>query len=162
MTYFTNLSWALAEGGSNSNGHALVHLFRASTIRVCFQCLCLCLGCPYQTLYFSSFKAALAAIGQLSSLLLGKSIHSKIVKFGVGCSIFFAKCLTDMYGKRGVAEDAIHGVSNKMKDKDTISWNSIVTAYLNRMHSNLQAFYLECDDIWLGHNGDSRKVIQLF
>jgi hypothetical protein len=90
----------------------------------------------YQLLYFwadfSSFKAALAAIGQLSSLLLGKSIHSKTVKFGVECSIFFAKCLTDMYGERGVAEDSKHGVSNKMKDKDTISWNSIVTAYLNR------------------------------
>lgn len=61
-------------------------------------------------------KVAFAAIGQLSLLLLGKSIHSKIVKFGVECSIFFAICLIDMYGKRGVVEDAIHEVYNKMKD----------------------------------------------
>lgn len=57
----------------------------------------------------------LAAIGQLCLLLLSKSIHSKIVQFGVECGIFVAKCLIDMYEKCGVVEDAIHG---SMKDRN--------------------------------------------
>ena len=74
-----------------------------------------------------TFTAGLAACGQLGLLQLGKSIHNKIVKFGVQCSIFVANCLIDMYGKCGDVEDAIL-VFNKMKDKDTISWNSVIAA----------------------------------
>ena len=74
-----------------------------------------------------TFTAALAACGQLCLLQLGKSIHTKIVKFGVQCSIFVANCLIDMYGKCGDVDSAIL-VFNKMKDKDTISWNSVIAA----------------------------------
>lgn len=74
-----------------------------------------------------TFTAALAACGQLCLLQLGKSIHTKIVKFGVQCSIFVANCLIDMYGKCGDVDSAIL-VFNKMKDKDIISWNSVIAA----------------------------------
>lgn len=74
-----------------------------------------------------SFTAALAACGKLSLLQLGKSVHSKIVKFGVECSVFVSNCLIDMYGKCGFAEEAIR-LFNEMNDKDTISWNSVIAA----------------------------------
>lgn len=74
-----------------------------------------------------SLTAALAASGQLSFLPLGKSIHSKVVKLGVESSIFASNCLIDMYGKCGSVEDAVL-MFNKMADKDTISWNSVISA----------------------------------
>lgn len=46
--------------------------------------------------YSFSFTVALAAIGQLSLLQLGKSIHSEIVKFGVECIFLVAKCLINV------------------------------------------------------------------
>ncbi|KAB1217006.1 hypothetical protein CJ030_MR4G021315 [Morella rubra] len=74
-----------------------------------------------------SFTTTLAACGQLSFLRLGKSIHAKIAKSGVECSIFVANCLIDMYGKCGVVEDAVQ-MFEKVKDKDTITWNTVIAA----------------------------------
>ncbi|KAA8521370.1 hypothetical protein F0562_012068 [Nyssa sinensis] len=74
-----------------------------------------------------SFTAALAACGQLSLLQLGKSVHSKIVRCGVECSIVVANCLIDMYGKCGSVGEAVQ-VFNEMIDKDIISWNSVIAA----------------------------------
>ncbi|KAF3448325.1 hypothetical protein FNV43_RR09038 [Rhamnella rubrinervis] len=74
-----------------------------------------------------SLTAALAACGQLSFLQLGKSIHSKVVKLGVESSIVASNCLIDMYGKCGSVDEAIL-VFNKMADRDTISWNSVIAA----------------------------------
>ncbi|KAK1564622.1 hypothetical protein Q3G72_007283 [Acer saccharum] len=74
-----------------------------------------------------SFTAALAACGHLGLLQLGKSVHSKIVKYGLECGVVVANCLIDMYGKCGLLEDAI-SVFNKMVDKDIISWNSVIAA----------------------------------
>ncbi|KAL5748469.1 hypothetical protein ACOSP7_025511 [Xanthoceras sorbifolium] len=74
-----------------------------------------------------SFTAVLAACGQLSMLQLGKSIHSRIVKYGLECGVVVANCLIDMYGKCGSLEDAIC-VFNEMIVKDIISWNSVIAA----------------------------------
>lgn len=74
-----------------------------------------------------SFTSALAACGQLGSLLLGMAIHSKIVKYSLERGVVIANCLIDMYGKCGSVEDAI-GVFGEMIDKDIISWNSVIAA----------------------------------
>lgn len=74
-----------------------------------------------------SFTSALSACGRLGLLQLGESIHSKIVKLGVSCSVIVANCLIDMYGKCGEVEDSIR-VFHEMIDRDTISWNSIIAA----------------------------------
>lgn len=74
-----------------------------------------------------SFTAALAACGKLSLLQLGKSIHSKILKYGDECSVVTSNCLIDMYGKCGCVEEAIR-LFEEMNDKDTISWNSVIAA----------------------------------
>ncbi|KAL1828475.1 hypothetical protein DCAR_0207698 [Daucus carota subsp. sativus] len=74
-----------------------------------------------------SFTAALAACGRLSLLRLGKTIHSKIVKYGDDCSVVTSNCLIDMYGKCGCVEEAIR-LFVEMNGKDTISWNSVIAA----------------------------------
>lgn len=74
-----------------------------------------------------SFTSALSACGRLSLLHLGKSIHSKIVKLGIACSVFVANCLIDMYGKCGAVQESTRAFS-EMFEKDTISWNSIIAA----------------------------------
>lgn len=74
-----------------------------------------------------SLTAALGACGQLSFLQIGKSVHSKIVKLGLQNSIVVSNCLIDMYGKCGSLQDAIL-VFNNVRDKDTISWNSVIAA----------------------------------
>ncbi|XP_059275943.1 LOW QUALITY PROTEIN: putative pentatricopeptide repeat-containing protein At5g47460 [Lycium ferocissimum] len=85
-----------------------------------------------------SFTAVLSACGSLGLVQLGKSIHSKIVKFGVECSIVVSNSLIDMYGKCGSVEESTR-VFNSMIEKDTISWNSVIAA--NARNSRLdQAF----------------------
>lgn len=74
-----------------------------------------------------SCTAALSACGQLSLLQLGKSIHTKIVKLGVECSVIVGNCLTDMYGKCGAVEESVK-VFDEIIDRDTISWNSVIAA----------------------------------
>ncbi|KAK4365189.1 hypothetical protein RND71_016547 [Anisodus tanguticus] len=85
-----------------------------------------------------SFSAALSACGSLGLVQLGKLIHSKIVKFGVECSIVVSNSLIGIYGKCGLAEESTR-VFNNMMEKDTISWNSVIAA--NARNSRLeQAF----------------------
>ncbi|PRQ18215.1 putative tetratricopeptide-like helical domain-containing protein [Rosa chinensis] len=74
-----------------------------------------------------SLTAALGACGQLSFLLLGKTVHSKTVKLGLENSTVVLNCLIDMYGKCGSLQEAIL-VFNNMIEKDTISWNSVIAA----------------------------------
>lgn len=74
-----------------------------------------------------SFTAALSACGQLSTVQMGRSVHSKIVKHGVECSTFVANCLIDMYGKCGYVDEAMN-VFQSIVEKDIISWNSVLAA----------------------------------
>ncbi|GLT73992.1 hypothetical protein SLA2020_458140 [Shorea laevis] len=74
-----------------------------------------------------SFTAVLVASGQVNLLQLGKSMHSKIVKYGLECGSVVANCLIDMYGKCGSVEDATR-VFDGMIDKDIVSWNSVIAA----------------------------------
>uniref|UniRef100_A0A0V0I6J6 Putative ovule protein n=1 Tax=Solanum chacoense TaxID=4108 RepID=A0A0V0I6J6_SOLCH len=74
-----------------------------------------------------SFTAVLSGCGSLGLVQLGKLIHSKIVKFGVECSIVVSNSLIDMYGKCSFVEESTR-VFNSMMEKDTISWNSVIAA----------------------------------
>ncbi|KAF8412979.1 hypothetical protein HHK36_000951 [Tetracentron sinense] len=74
-----------------------------------------------------TFTAAIAACAKLCFLNLGKSIHSKIVKFGLESCFVVGNCLIDMYGKCGSVEESIR-VFHEMINKDVISWNSVIEA----------------------------------
>ncbi|XP_051131450.1 putative pentatricopeptide repeat-containing protein At5g47460 [Andrographis paniculata] len=75
-----------------------------------------------------SFTAALSACGQLRLVQFGRSLHSKVVKHGVDCSVYISNCLIDMYGKCGYGSMAME-VFEEMAEKDIISWNSILAAH---------------------------------
>ncbi|XP_021603483.2 putative pentatricopeptide repeat-containing protein At5g47460 [Manihot esculenta] len=74
-----------------------------------------------------SFTLALSASAHLNILEIGRSIHCKIVKYGLECAIVVGNCLIDMYGKCASVEEAIC-VFEEMIDKDIISWNSVIAA----------------------------------
>ncbi|KAI9076555.1 hypothetical protein K1719_041541 [Acacia pycnantha] len=74
-----------------------------------------------------SFTSGLAACGHLSLLKPGKSIHSKVLKFGLVVDTVVANCLIDMYGKCECVEEAVQ-VFSEIADKDLISWNSVIAA----------------------------------
>lgn len=74
-----------------------------------------------------SLSTALSASSQLGWLILGQSIHSKVLKLGLEENTIVANCLIDMYGKCKSFEEAVK-VFNDMIDKDTISWNSVIAA----------------------------------
>ncbi|KAL0326568.1 UNVERIFIED_CONTAM: putative pentatricopeptide repeat-containing protein [Sesamum angustifolium] len=85
-----------------------------------------------------SFTAALSACGQLSLVQVGRSVHSKIVKYGVQDSIVVSNCLIDMYGKCGYVAEAMK-VFGDMIEKDFISWNSVLAA--NARNGKLEQAY---------------------
>ncbi|MED6220216.1 hypothetical protein PIB30_042784 [Stylosanthes scabra] len=85
-----------------------------------------------------SVTPALAACGQLSMYILGRSIHSKVVKLGMLDGTVVANCLIDMYGKCGLVKDAIW-VFSEIVDKDVISWNSVIAVTAN--NGNIQLAY---------------------
>ncbi|KAJ7952510.1 Pentatricopeptide repeat-containing protein [Quillaja saponaria] len=93
------------------------------------RALCLFLQLERSHIYADAFSltSALAACGQLSFLKLGRSIHSKVLKFGLERNIVVANCSIDMYGKCGSVQEAVQ-VFYEMIDKDTISWNSVISA----------------------------------
>ncbi|GFP86313.1 putative pentatricopeptide repeat-containing protein at5g47460 [Phtheirospermum japonicum] len=74
-----------------------------------------------------SFTAALSACGHLRMACVGKTVHSKIVKRGVDCSVFVSNCLIDMYGKCGYVVESMK-VFEYTVGKDNFSWNSILAA----------------------------------
>ncbi|XP_021768507.1 putative pentatricopeptide repeat-containing protein At5g47460 [Chenopodium quinoa] len=87
-----------------------------------------------------SFTSALAACGQLALPRLGMSIHSRIVVDGLESSVVVANCLIDMYGKCS-SEDGAISVFDELKDKDVISWNSVIAACVRNRRLGLASDY---------------------
>ncbi|KAL4565651.1 hypothetical protein LXL04_029754 [Taraxacum kok-saghyz] len=86
-----------------------------------------------------SFTAVLSGCGQLNLVQLGKSLHTKIIKYGTEHNTFAANCLIDMYGKCEQVEDAIK-IFNETCFKDTFSWNSVIAASVRNQRID-QAFH---------------------
>ncbi|WCJ25842.1 Pentatricopeptide repeat (PPR) superfamily protein [Euphorbia peplus] len=102
--------------------------------------------CDYTCLDSYSLTAALSACGQTSRSRLGESIHCKIVKYGMECSVVVANCLIDMYGKCGFVEEAVR-VFDEMVDKDIISWNSVIAASArNGRIETAYRFFVQLDE----------------
>ncbi|KAK9698801.1 hypothetical protein RND81_08G131800 [Saponaria officinalis] len=87
-----------------------------------------------------SFTSVLAACGQLSLLLFGMSIHSKVIVYGLDSSVVVVNCLIDMYGKSNLVGGSI-GVFDGLLDKDAISWNSVIAACARNQRLDLAFDY---------------------
>lgn len=76
----------------------------------------------------------LSACGQIGSLELGRWIHSYMENNGMNMNIHLGTALIDMYSKCGSLEDA-RMIFNKLKNKDVIAYNSMITGYSMHGHS---------------------------
>lgn len=76
----------------------------------------------------STFATVLKACASFASLLLGKQLHTFIIRSGNLENVFSGSGLVDMYAKCGSIKDAIQ-VFEEMPDRNTVSWNALISAY---------------------------------
>ncbi|XP_010449091.1 PREDICTED: pentatricopeptide repeat-containing protein At4g21300-like [Camelina sativa] len=82
-----------------------------------------------------SISAALSACANLPSECYGKAIHGFMIKHSIASDVYSESTLIDMYAKSGNLKSAMN-VFERMKERNIVSWNSIIAAYGN--HGKLQ------------------------
>ncbi|CAI9269187.1 unnamed protein product [Lactuca saligna] len=85
---------------------------------------------------FVTFVTILPICTFLMSLKLAKSVHCETIKSGFNSSIIVRNALIDVYAKCGKMEDALNQFDN-MKDRDIVSWNTIISACSHSEEYNL-------------------------
>ncbi|XP_023759210.1 putative pentatricopeptide repeat-containing protein At2g01510 [Lactuca sativa] len=76
----------------------------------------------------ATFASTLRASSNLTSLSLGKQLHSCMITSGCISNVFCGSSLLDMYAKCGYIKDAIQ-VFDEMPLRNIVSWNTMLTAY---------------------------------
>ncbi|KAI9098476.1 hypothetical protein K1719_025101 [Acacia pycnantha] len=76
-----------------------------------------------------TFPRVLKACGGIGSIQVGEEVHRHVVRFGFLNDRFVLNALVDMYAKCGDIVKA-RKVFDKMPHRDSISWNSMLTAYI--------------------------------
>jgi len=73
-----------------------------------------------------TFVAALQACEELSSVM---QIHAVLLKYGLYCDRYVANALVAMYSECGRVDEA-ERVFNNIDDMDSVSWNSMLAAFV--------------------------------
>lgn len=99
-----------------------------------------------------TFSSILKASASLSDLSTGKQVHSLAVKLGLASDNCVGNSLISMYAQSGQMEYSRKAFDN-LSDKNLISYNTIVDAYVKSFESK-EAFDLfhEIDDVEFGAN----------
>ncbi|MCE3051133.1 hypothetical protein HAX54_048974 [Datura stramonium] len=80
-------------------------------------------------------RSLLCAFISPSALFLGKQVHCYVIKSGFDLEISVSNTLLSMYANCSDLPDA-HKIFNEIKDKaDLVSWNAILTAFLQQRDS---------------------------
>jgi pentatricopeptide repeat protein len=74
--------------------------------------------------------SVLSACVHLGALDLGKWIHDYVKRYNIKTDVIMENNLIDMYAKCGSMQEALQ-VFKEMKEKDTLSWNSIIMGLAN-------------------------------
>eukprot|EP01018_Ginkgo_biloba_P002445 Gb_38364 [translate_table: standard] len=75
------------------------------------------------------FPSVLKACASLATLQQGKEIHNYILRNGFESDVVVANALIDMYSKCRRIENA-HQLFDKMSERDIISWNTMISCYM--------------------------------
>ncbi|CAL1371541.1 unnamed protein product [Linum trigynum] len=76
-----------------------------------------------------TFPRVLKACAGIGAIQVGQAVHRDLVRWGFGDDGFVLNALIDMYAKCGDIEKA-RSIFDKIGHKDSISWNSMLTAYI--------------------------------
>ncbi|GJY92256.1 pentatricopeptide repeat-containing protein [Tanacetum coccineum] len=85
---------------------------------------------------YVSYVTILPVCVLLRSLNLAKELHCETIKTGYNSSLIVRNALIDVFGKCGKMEDALNQFEN-MKDRDIVSWNTIIAACSHSEESDL-------------------------
>ncbi|KAL4389904.1 hypothetical protein AHAS_Ahas03G0091700 [Arachis hypogaea] len=77
-----------------------------------------------------TFPRVLKACGGIRSVEVGEEVHRHVVRSGFASDRFVLNALLDMYSKCGDIVMA-RKIFEKMPNKDSISWNSMLAAYIH-------------------------------
>lgn len=80
----------------------------------------------------NTFTKVISSCTALDNKFLGHQVLSHAVKSGFEDNISVANSLVSMFGSFGDVKDACY-VFNHMDEHDTISWNSVIAAYVDNM-----------------------------
>ncbi|XP_062018670.1 pentatricopeptide repeat-containing protein At3g29230-like [Rosa rugosa] len=81
-----------------------------------------------------TFTFLLRCFESFEALDDGKVVHGDIVKLGFGSSVFVQNTLLDFYAKcaGGFEFGSARQVFDEMPERDVVSWNSMIAAYMTR------------------------------
>ncbi|XP_077244553.1 tetratricopeptide repeat (TPR)-like superfamily protein [Tasmannia lanceolata] len=97
----------------------------------------------------NSFATVISSCGLLEDQLLGCQVLAHVVISGFETNVSVANSLISMFGSAGCVEDARY-VFDTMEDRDTISWNSMISVYSHNgyFQESLGCFYhMRCGNI---------------
>ncbi|WVZ96269.1 hypothetical protein U9M48_041927 [Paspalum notatum var. saurae] len=83
----------------------------------------------------NTVSAVLGAFGASAPFALGKQIHALVIKKCFGGNTYVCNGLINMYSKCGELQESIQ-VFDGMPSKNTISWNSIISAFARHGHGS--------------------------
>ncbi|AEE84437.1 Pentatricopeptide repeat-containing protein [Arabidopsis thaliana] len=110
------VSWnsMITRCAQSDNPSAAIDIFRQMGVSgICYDCV--------------SISAALSACANLPSESFGKAIHGFMIKHSLASDVYSESTLIDMYAKCGNLKAAMN-VFKTMKEKNIVSWNSIIAA----------------------------------
>lgn len=79
-----------------------------------------------------TFTSLLRCFEPFEALTEGKIIHGHIVKLGSEANVFVMNALVDFYAKCCENLNSASQVFEEMPERDVVSWNTMISAYMNR------------------------------
>ncbi|KAG9457260.1 hypothetical protein H6P81_001768 [Aristolochia fimbriata] len=67
----------------------------------------------------------------------GTQIHARILKSGYGFHLFVQNTLLDFYSKCSVEFDPVPRLFDEIAERDVVSWNSMINAYMTRGNADM-------------------------